>query len=207
MTASGDPRNLVKTIVCLPEEYKGHVHIDVNDRDETVVSRNLLILLVAFHLPPEEASLIILHLWYSAFLSGDLVESIQSKIAPLVKKVVKSKTARDYDNVEASWACNSATLSAELPGKTWSKLASYFPGKANVPFENASAQRQSVTLAHSRRDYRDRAMLRLPPSWRLAKLRYRKEGVLLPFGASSERFNVPNPCVPAPSRFCCFSLT
>ncbi|OJJ86188.1 DUF4470 domain-containing protein [Aspergillus glaucus CBS 516.65] len=168
LAASGDPRNLVKTIVCLPEEYKGHVHVD-------------------------EASLIILHLWYSAFLSGDLMESIQSKIAPLVKKVVKSKTARDYDNVEASWACNSATLSAELPGKTCSNLASYFPGKANVPFEKASAQRQSVTLAHSRRDYRDRAMLRLPPSWRLAKLRFRKEGVLLPFGASSERFKVPNP--------------
>lgn len=105
------------------------------------------------------------------------MESIQSKISPLVQRAITLKTARDYDNVETSWAYKSATLSVELPRKTRSKLASYFPGKADVPFEKANAQRQSVTLAHPRRDYRDRATLRLPLFWRLAKLRFRKEGI------------------------------
>ncbi|XHG09041.1 hypothetical protein AWENTII_012120 [Aspergillus wentii] len=52
---------------------------------------------------------------------------------------------------------------------------------------------QEVTLASSRTDFRDRLMYRLPPSWRLAKLRFRKDGVLLPFGDSREDFTVPNP--------------
>lgn len=193
MEASGDLRNLVKTIVCVPEEYNRRILIDVNDRDEMVVSRSLLILLVAFHFPPEEANLIMLHLWYSAFLPEDLVESVQSKIAPLVQKVLKSKTAGLGGDLEGFWSRKFSNLSAELPRKTWSKLASYFSSKSNLPFDKASAQRQSVTLAHSRRDYRDRAMLRLPPSWRLAQLKFRKGGVLLPFGASFENFTVPNP--------------
>ncbi|GAB1193899.1 hypothetical protein APSETT444_003135 [Aspergillus pseudonomiae] len=50
LAASGDLRNLVKTVVSLPNSYRGRVHVDINDRDETVVARNLIFLLLYVNL-------------------------------------------------------------------------------------------------------------------------------------------------------------
>ncbi|PGH28167.1 hypothetical protein AJ80_00057 [Polytolypa hystricis UAMH7299] len=198
LAASGDLRNLVKTIANLPEGFSGSLHIDVNDRDEAVVARNLILLLIAFNLPAEEASVAMLHLWYSAFLAENLAESIQAKLAPIIQEVLNSKSNESRSigakALEGTWSYNRATLSAELPKKDWEKvLPSYLPGGASsISFNDAAASMKSITLAHSRRDYRDRAMFALPPSWRLAHLKFRGDGVLLPFSASRETFKIPN---------------
>lgn len=116
-------------------------------------------------------------------------DSIQSKVAPLLQKAKRARTSGD---MEGSWSCNNAKLNATLPQETWFKTASYFASKSDFSFDEASAQMQSVTLSHPRRDFRDRVMLRLSPSWRLAQLKFRKVGVLIPFSASSEEFIVSN---------------
>jgi hypothetical protein len=45
-TASGDPRNIVKTIVSLPRSYTRKPLIVINDIDFDIVARNLVMLLL-----------------------------------------------------------------------------------------------------------------------------------------------------------------
>lgn len=67
--ASGDLRNVVRTINELPDNYSGHVTIVLNDRQPMIVARNLLILTILGTISDNaEAADVALHFWYSAFV-------------------------------------------------------------------------------------------------------------------------------------------
>jgi hypothetical protein len=51
----------------------------------------------------------------------------------------------------------------------------------------------STTLASERKDYLERALYTKPPSWRVCNIKFRKDGILLPFGTSRKDFDTPNP--------------
>lgn len=48
-------------------------------------------------------------------------------------------------------------------------------------------------VAPERKDYCERALYAQLRGWHLGMMKFRKEGLLLPFGASTALFNVPNP--------------
>jgi hypothetical protein len=48
--ASGDLRNVVRSLLSLPEQYRGTCTVVINDNDSTVVVRNILLLLVAYQI-------------------------------------------------------------------------------------------------------------------------------------------------------------
>ena len=62
--ASGDLRNVMKSINGLPDTYAGICTCVINDKDQAVVARNVVMLLVALLLPPVQAADLILHVWY-----------------------------------------------------------------------------------------------------------------------------------------------
>lgn len=62
-----------------------------------------------------------------------------------------------------------------------------------LTMERANQIRTAVTLAKSRKDYRDRNLLFQAPSRRIAKNRYWGDGLLLPFGSPRLDFQQPNP--------------
>ncbi|BAE60335.1 unnamed protein product [Aspergillus oryzae RIB40] len=127
LAASGDLRNLVKTIASLPEWYCGRIHVDINDRDETVVARNLIFLLVAFHLPPDIASEAIIHLWYSAFLPEPLLQSIRDAVCPTIREFLEVSPVQISGVLQKTWSCGSSTLAATLSKKEWNRILSYLP--------------------------------------------------------------------------------
>jgi hypothetical protein len=59
--------------------------------------------------------------------------------------------------------------------------------------ERANQIRTAVTLAESRKDYRDRNLLFQSRSRRIAKNRFWGDGLLLPFGSRRDGFREPNP--------------
>ncbi|EED17851.1 conserved hypothetical protein [Talaromyces stipitatus ATCC 10500] len=191
--ASGDPRNFIKTIASLSGEYQGYIHVDINDRDETVVARNVLMILIALNFPPETASDMIIHIWYSAFLTESIAQSIKNTILPIIQDVLNSNIVKPGASSSALWTYGETKLSVELDGKVWNLLLAYCNGNHYISFEHAADLRRSVTMVLSRIDYLDRAMFLLPPSWRVAKIKFRTDGLLLPFGAARGDFNVPNP--------------
>jgi hypothetical protein len=85
--ASGDLRNVIKTIVGLPEGYKGQCAAVLNDMVFNIVARNVIMLLIALHFEPEIAVPMIIHLWYSALLPFCMMQAIQSSILPMIECV------------------------------------------------------------------------------------------------------------------------
>jgi hypothetical protein len=195
LKASGDLRNFFKTIVSLPNTYTGKLTVDINDIDEAVVARNLMLLLISFNFAPDVASLMMLHVWYSAFLPKNTIDDIKNKISPILVEFLLSGAT---ELLEGKWTHNNnndATLHAKLDRGDWIRVLGYCLGKSGISFGEANALRRSVLFEKSREDYKDRHSFMLPPPWRLAKLRFREYGILVPFSASCEEFNVPNPSV------------
>ena len=46
LLASGDLRNVVRSVNALPEDYAGHLDIIINDKNPLVVLRNVIILMI-----------------------------------------------------------------------------------------------------------------------------------------------------------------
>lgn len=68
-TASGDLRNVIRTVNELPLDYSGELTIVINDRVPHVTLRNMLLLLILGKTSDKrQAADVALHLWYSAFV-------------------------------------------------------------------------------------------------------------------------------------------
>jgi hypothetical protein len=61
--ASGDLRNVFKTVIELPQEYTGQCAFTVNDLDFDIVARNVIMLMVALYIETEEAVPAMIHFW------------------------------------------------------------------------------------------------------------------------------------------------
>ncbi|KAI6349206.1 hypothetical protein MCOR25_010692 [Pyricularia grisea] len=193
--ASGDLRNVVKTIAQIPASYCHTVNVTLNDLDFDIVARNAIMLFIAFVVDQiDDAVDCIIHIWYSAFIRKHHLEILQKKIRPLIQDVCKKIEQKKPGSIQGkTWRFGQHSLKFVLEQSAWSRLLSYL----DVPFglDNKGAQRirRAVTLAESRKDYRHRNLLFHTQSHRIAKHRFWEDGILLPFGLMREEFVEPNP--------------
>lgn len=75
------------------------------------------------------------------------------------------------------------------------KLPAYFDVPAGMTGDRARAVRDAVVNAPSRADYVDRALLTRSPHQSLGMMKFRKDGILVPFGQPRKTFVLPNPYV------------
>lgn len=192
LTASGDLRNVVETVNQLPKKYHKVCTCVLNDRDDVIVCRNIILLLVAMLLPPVVASDIMLHFWYSARLKPHMLQAINKHVAPLVVDVV-SRVKRKSKRVILSktWTFESRVLSARLYKDQWNSLLAMI--STHHDFEETEKNRRHIMLNETRLDTRESLYCSLPPLRRLCADRMRESGVLLPFGSLLDAFSVPNP--------------
>ncbi|KAF3387278.1 hypothetical protein F1880_000152 [Penicillium rolfsii] len=176
ITASGDLRNVVKTVSHLPNSYNQSLEITMNDRDFDIVARNLILLLIALVVQnSDEAVDCIIHLWYST----------------LFVKKIKDKSPSTL--LGKTWTFGTHTLRAIFEQSSWIRLLSFLDKPAGLTAEKAAKIRADNTLAHARRDYRDRYMIYLPSSQRVPFYKFRQDGLLFPFGFPRHEFKEPNP--------------
>lgn len=192
--ASGDFRNVIKTIAGMPDGYKGKCVAVLNDIDFVIVARNAIMLLVALQFEPGVAVPMIIHLWYSALLPGYMVQAIQSTILPMIEDVCrktnnKSASALQVKNFEIS----GRKLSITLKKDEWARLARFCQVPEGLTTKDAQRIRHRIMLAPERIDYRDRALLNMPAGVRQGEMHFRYTGVLLPYGCSTAEFDTPNP--------------
>lgn len=194
--ASGDCRHLIKTIVNLPASFTGVCEVVLNDKDMDIVARNALILLVGLLFDPEMASPIMLHLWFSAFVPAELLSLLRERIMPLVQAMCSKTTSWAPSGLYSeTWSLESRSLTLTLTNQAWTHLLTYFEVPNGLSTAAAKALRTETTLSLQRSDYIERDFCRLPPGQRVAMLRFREDGILLPFGASREIYDTPNPLV------------
>lgn len=195
----------MKTIADLPESFQQHFHISINDRDHVVVLRNVILLLLALGASEaassgtanvQEISEALIHLWYSSFISERVLGHLQNRVRPLISDACdEASTLQPGMLMSKTWHFSSQrSLRVELRREKWLKMKEFCEVPETLSYEKAKAIRVSVTLAPQRKDYRERWHFNeLSPPIRVARQRFREDGLLLPFGHSRIGFHIPNP--------------
>ncbi|KAK0452836.1 uncharacterized protein EV420DRAFT_1558595 [Desarmillaria tabescens] len=185
--ASGDLRNVVRTINELPGDYAGTIKIVLNDFNPIVVSRNLMILSILGIIEDvEEAAEHALHLWYSIFQPL----SYETRI---YLSILQSQIFRHLDGTSTQLT-PSTTMYNMFSSNTVSFLLDKLrPKDMDPPMANNALN--DIMNAPEREDYRDRYYARMKPSHRLAFKQWRSYGLILPFGAINAHMAIPNPWV------------
>ncbi|KAI0804923.1 hypothetical protein GGR55DRAFT_690875 [Xylaria sp. FL0064] len=166
----------------------------VNDYEIDIVARNLIFLLVMLiEEDPNKATESMLHIWYSALVTESCYNLLQ-KLKPLVENVCNKIAEKPYQTLWGeTWNFGGNSLRLILTREAWTKLPSYLDVRAGMTKETAQAIRQAVMNAPSRVDYVDRAIMLRPPTMGLGVVKYRSDGILVPFGQDREAFAIPNP--------------
>jgi hypothetical protein len=194
VTASGDLRNVVKTIKELPAEYRQPLHFTINDKDFDIASRNILLLLLILNVEDEEMALdCMLHIWYSAFVRyehmlmlwefQELVDEMCQQIGPY----------DDFECIARTWKFGDRSLRVALTKENWYNLRKMFY-KPRLSFEHAKfARNWKKFTANDMRDDREMILATQNPSHRVCMHRYEIDGVVLPFSDDRSKFCFPNP--------------
>ena len=193
--ASGDIRNLAMTIARLPLHYQKTVNVTLNDWDLDVVARNAIMLLIALTVnDAEKATDCMLHVWYSAQLTKSHIELLRSTVRPLFQEMC-SKISEKSDSalLAKTWKFGNRSLRVVLTKSSWFSVLRHVSVPAGLTGSKAQHIRMGVTLAEQRVDYLDRHLFLLPPASRMGVVKYRTDGILLPFGHPRSEFAVPNP--------------
>ncbi|KAG8952851.1 hypothetical protein FRC03_012002 [Tulasnella sp. 419] len=189
--ASGDIRNMVKTVNGLPENYQGKVSITMNDFNPYVTARNLiLVCMLTDKLPPdvEELAEAAVHYSYSAALTSHQAQYLSywmsqilafQSFSPHPMVFLGGPVADDLTNVGFMFDYSILQVFKKLSGAQYS-------------LKDALEDMRSVTLAPSRVDYRDRHLGRMRPPHRVSYLSHAENGMVLPFGAARASFTEPN---------------
>ncbi|USW53875.1 hypothetical protein Slin15195_G071940 [Septoria linicola] len=192
---SGDLGKVVRTVTSLPSSYEEDLWTTINDPDFEIVARNVLILLIALRVPNHEAAVTcMIHLWYSAYIRKQDADLLRQYVQPLIRDLLhKISPHAPHQNVKKTWIFGSVQLSVGLTKDNWQQLLQLCETPQEVDKETARVARQSVTLAPHRVDYRELRMLSQDPAHRVCEERFRKDGILLPFGHPRAGFDIPNP--------------
>jgi hypothetical protein len=196
---------MIKTLRSLSESFSQHVDVTVNDWEFDVVARNTITLLLIFaslddissdpasYGPVAEA---LIHVWYSTFITQTLLSSLQDKVGALLRNSCTHSTELTSGGmVKKTWSFpRDKALSITLRADHWPQIEKFLEIPTALTREYAKEIRAAVVVSPERADYRDRWYYKdAYPSMRLAKRKFRIDGLLLPFGHPRTDFNVPNP--------------
>ncbi|KAH9842165.1 hypothetical protein Tdes44962_MAKER01543 [Teratosphaeria destructans] len=195
--ASGDLRNVVKTITALPPEYDKPLSFVLNDSESQVVARNVILLLLCLTTTDTAETVdCMLHMWYSACIKQSHLDLLQKRIRPVLQEICNEVTAQENKKI-VDRVCHfgQCSLRLVLTKEQWLGILAHCDVPDDLTAIKARKIRSAVTMAPSRQDFRDRALLLKPPKHRLSSHRFREHGILVPFGHSHAPFTVPNPTI------------
>lgn len=190
-----DLRDVIKTVNSLPTNYTETLHFHINHEAPAVTFRNTIILLLAMMQPVELAVDTIIHLWYSALLTRPMLERIRNRVLPYLNHALE-----EYRKANPS--TQDLVLEWPTPPGVNCKAQFAFTLTDVILLQQLVATEHDKTAA-----MQDRAnMMYLPqfidavelhmynqrPQWRSSLDRYQQTGVLSPFGACLEAFDVVN---------------
>ncbi|KAG8880202.1 hypothetical protein FRB98_005286 [Tulasnella sp. 332] len=188
--ASGDIRNVVKSINNLPSDYKGTCTIVINDMDRYVAIRNLLFLCMLCNTAgpgPEETAEAMVHLFYSAALTEHQSVYLASWMRRLFDRtlpdeapcVIDAPSLTGTSDVCFFYPRDTMELGKDILESSYSWL-------------QAKKDMTAVRFAEFRIDYQDRRIANLRPRHRVAHIQWKTSGIVLPIGESTHNFNRPN---------------
>lgn len=190
--ASGDLRNVVKTIAELPGSSLsgGKLSVVINDWDFDVAARNAILLLIAFTEDESDAVDCILHVWFSAFTSQDH-EKVLGRIYLMIKDVYEKVKDKPQETDLKRFLFGNCSVRLTLKRDQWKDLLSFLE-PAGLSIQQAQQIRTAKIEAPDLRDSSEHKMFAQSPVQRTYKYLFRKEGILLPLSWPRTEYNVPN---------------
>ncbi|KIO27792.1 hypothetical protein M407DRAFT_22966 [Tulasnella calospora MUT 4182] len=187
--ASGDLRNVIKTVNGLPQDYSGHLKLVINDLHPQVAIRNVVLLCMLLDPsgPSEEFTAeVVLHTLYSARLTPSQASFVQSWVDRIDSMDPDSEGIFN-GQMEFGPRCDLGWL---YPRDVASLLK--LIKKPSYTTSQAEANRLGVMLSPQRIDYRERYIWTQRPRHRLGYTYWRKTGLLLPIGQPLDSFDTVN---------------
>ncbi|KAK8038412.1 hypothetical protein PG994_015179, partial [Apiospora phragmitis] len=194
--ASGDLRNVFKTIHGVPPTYGGDISIVLNDKDLHTVARNAItLLLLLLDDDTERAARNALHLWYSAFIPESLMDKMREDVGRAIENVcIKVENKHPDTLLGKTFDFGQRRLRLTLQQRAWMSLRQYLQ-VPQISLQDAQERRKAVTLAPERIDHRERSFLSQEPGRRFCAFKFREHGILLPFASVWDSFTIPNPTI------------
>ncbi|CCM01082.1 uncharacterized protein FIBRA_03130 [Fibroporia radiculosa] len=189
--ASGDLRDVIRTVNELPKDYTGELTVLLNDHNPMIVARNFALLLLLGSIENKrKAADIAVHYWYSALVPAMYNVHLQQ----MIQDVLSSSGASSV-GANGSISCV-MTPKSRIEGCLGTTTITILKQCVFSP-ESYQAQdvREELTrarLVNLSRDRLERQYWPLEPSHRLAFIEFRTYGLLLPFGAANSHFDYPN---------------
>lgn len=179
----GDLRDFVETVNNLPDDYTGTMHVVLNSLNFYSAGRTLLSLFLLLSVEnKKEAAESALHILYSASLTSEMSRLVTAATTRLLK------ATRSTSSIRAS--SGNSNISANYDATTVADISKQLGSKFNQ--KAAVAERRRVMLDEAHSNVRDRYMHPLKPAHRLGYLKYRTQGMLLPFSFQDMHFAEPN---------------
>ncbi|KAI0158131.1 hypothetical protein GGR57DRAFT_500248 [Xylariaceae sp. FL1272] len=177
--SSGDIRNVIVSVAGVPLAYDDFLEVTMNDKQINIVARNLIYLLIFFvQNDARLAAEYLLHTWYSVLLTDVCYDLLRNTIRPMIEDIC--------DKMEEK-------LESALAGHTW-HFGHCSPRCRSNPRQLAQQKRRDVMLAPIRIDNMDQMLCnKSSPAEKQAAMRFREDGILVPFGHSRRDFTIPNP--------------
>ncbi|KIO27775.1 hypothetical protein M407DRAFT_72707, partial [Tulasnella calospora MUT 4182] len=187
--ASGDLRNLIKTVNGLPLNYSGRCTLVVNDYHPQVAIRNLVILCMLLDSAGPSTELTAeaaLHALYSASLTSDQYEFV-GKWMDGLGEIGQQPPLPFHAGINFNSHTSMEWWYPEQVGMRLRLMEAASHSKAQ-----SEADRRRVMLSPQRLDYRERYYTQLRPRHRVGFTHWLDTGVLLPFGQPVDSFDKPN---------------
>ncbi|KAI1808729.1 hypothetical protein F4811DRAFT_559117 [Daldinia bambusicola] len=206
----GDLRNVMTTVVGIPQSYQGKIRIVINNKDmDTVFRAYIMLTYILWHDNAATAAEDTLHLWYSAFLPDSLAYWIRGPLYQYVAKETeilqrnnglgpshmkklfvkkgvskcRSRMARELSEIPAA-------VNLTLGYSDWPCLANYL--QRDLPPDEAKSAREAIVASKTRQDYRERFLYRQPHGERPVHVKFTEHGILAPFGRDLSLYTKPN---------------
>ncbi|KAJ5107980.1 hypothetical protein N7456_004655 [Penicillium angulare] len=138
----------------------------------------------------------LIHLWYSVLLPHRTVSELALRVLPLIREACRTASEKKTGEIfEKTWVfSHGKSLHLSLKKEDWVRMRALCHVPQHLTKVKASAIRTATMMSEERRDFRDRWAFKEPNgSTRLAKQKFREDGLLLPFAHNRAGFDVPNP--------------
>ena len=183
--ASGDLRHVIRTTNALPSDFSGKLSFLINDISTPTVCRNVILLLILGTVPDKSlAADIALHFWCSVFWPIEYLMQTMLALISWLECLRENEIGQTYPLGPGS------TISTCIPADAFACFKHFISSSTST--DDAQAEYDRVRTIPSRKDYRERMYANLRPSHRVAFQKYRRSGIILPFGANITHFNATN---------------
>ncbi|KAI0506920.1 hypothetical protein F5B22DRAFT_638889 [Xylaria bambusicola] len=155
-----DLRDVIKTIVDLPDDVSAPISIVITDDTTAKITRNLILLFMALSSDnPDVTAECAVSFWYASFIPKWCIPTIRELIGPFIDECQSNdqEESEMETKIARQWSFGSASLKAVL---------------------TRHMQRQG-DCAHL--DHYERTLMSFPPEWQAAKRRYMPSAQVTPF--------------------------